>query len=288
MIKNSLNSLHSQYISGKLTRDEFEGAMYDYFLSNQDKTYLNHWNRNEYEDFISWFYQRFKKITDSYKDIGSSFEAFIGKYALISSREYKIRITTNNVTEYSAWSARVSEMYAHEETPGYFQENKKSVLLELIEGQNGRKSSRRILALVLKCYYYVSDDFIEKIAPKIGIDKKELARMIAHIKKIRQKKDDAIYYLKERIYSHYYRSVVYEKRMSFIRENTASWEKLNIKLLKTRKRLENLRGRLRQVRTEATNSQVAEVIGVKKGTVDASLYILKAKLKALSDKALLN
>jgi hypothetical protein len=112
--------------------------------------------------------------------------------------------------------------------------------------------------------------------------------MIACIKKIRQKKDDAIYYLKERIYCQYYRCVVYEKRMSFIRENTASWEKLNLKLIKTRKRLENLRSRLRQTRTEATNSQVAEVIGVKKGTVDASLHILKDRLKALSDKSLLN
>jgi hypothetical protein len=285
---NSLNDLHSQYINGKITCDEFEGAMYSYFLYNQDKTCLSHWNHDEYEDYISWFYQRFKKIIDSYRDIGSSFEAFAGKYLLVSSKEYRVRITTDNITEYSAWSARVSEMYAHEETPGYFQENKNNVFLKLINGQKGRKSSRRILTLILKCYNYVSDDFIDKIAPMIGIDRNELARLITDIQKIRQKKDDAIYNLKERIYCLYYRCVVYEKRMSFIHENTASWEKLNSKLNNARKRLDNLRGRLKLIRTEATNSQVAEVIGVKKGTVDASLFILKARLKSLTDKSILN
>ena len=288
MHKNLLNDLHFQYVNGKIGRNEFESLLFSYFLSNQNKTCLSHWNRDEYEDYISWFYQRLKKVIDSYKDIGSSFEAFMGKFLLISSREYRVRITTNSVIEYSVWSSRVSEFYAHEEPPYYLPENNRNILEKLIEEQNGRKSSRRILALILKCYYYLSDDFIDKIAPKIGVKKNELSAMMENIRKIRQKKDDKIYLMKERIFSQYYRCAVYEKRLVYIQPNTVSWEKLNIKLIRARKRLEGMRKRLSMIRTEASNSQIAEVIGVKKGTIDASLYMLKTKLNLLSDKSMLN
>jgi hypothetical protein len=154
MQKNYLNDLHSQYIDGKLRRPEFEGLLYSYFFSNQEKTCLSHWKRDEYEDYISWFYQRLKKAIDSYRDIGSSFESYMGKFILISSREYRVRVSTGNITEYSTWSARVSELYAREEPPSYINESS-GILSKLIDGQNGRKNTRRILALILKCYYYV-------------------------------------------------------------------------------------------------------------------------------------
>jgi hypothetical protein len=112
--------------------------------------------------------------------------------------------------------------------------------------------------------------------------------MIERIQKIRQIKDDEIYMMKERIYCQYYRCIVFEKRLAHIQENSVSWEKLNVRLIKAKKRLEKMRKRLTLIRTEATNSQVAEVIGVKKGTIDASLHMLKIKLNSFSDKSLLN
>jgi len=288
MQKNTLNELYFQYTAGKIKRAEFEGNIYKYFLNNQEKTCLSHWKRDQYEDYISWFYPRLKRAIDSYRDTGYSFEAFIGKFTLISSKEYRVRITTNSVTEYSAWSARVPDLYAHEEPPYYLHENNEDVLSKLTNNQNGRKDTKRILALILKCYYYVSDDFIEKIAPKLEMDGKELKDMIDRVRKIRQKKDDEIYLMKERIYCQYYRCFVYERRLSFIQENTTAHNKLKLRLEKARQRLEKMRKRMTLVRTEATNQQVAEVIGVKKGTVDASLHSLKTKLNILSSKSPLN
>ncbi|MCL2266109.1 MAG: hypothetical protein FWC22_08745 [Treponema sp.] len=49
-----------------------------------------------------------------------------------------------------------------------------------------------------------------------------------------------------------------------------------------------MRERLSKVRTEASNSQIAEVIGITKGTVDASLCRLKSKWEKMSRKADLN
>jgi len=284
----SINDLYSQYVSGEIKREEFEGNLYSYLVNNQDKTCLSHWKNDEYEDYVSWFYPSLQRAIDSYNETGSSFEAFMHKFLLLSSKEYHVRITTRSVIEYSAWSARVSEMYSHEQAPVYLHEKTESVIQQLIIDKKGRKNTRRILALILKCYHYVSDDFLDKISPVIGIDKDQLREMVTRIRRIRQKRDDEIYQMKERIYRQYYRCIIYEKRLHLIRENTLLYNKMFLRLEKARQRLEKMRARISKIRTDASNKQVADVIGIKKGTVDASLFKLKEKWKTMASKSDLN
>jgi hypothetical protein len=283
-----LNNLFSLYTEGSITRADFEGEVYQYLAKNQDKTSFCHWKRYEYEDFLSWFYQRLHKAIDSYRDTGSSFEAFIGTVMRMAAKEYRLRVITKSVTEYSAWSVHVPELYVHEETQTYSYEKKDKPISQIIIEYNGRKNPKQLLALILKCYYHVSDDFIDRIADHIGIDKKSLKEMIEKLRSMRQKRDDEIYLMRERIYCQYYRCIVYEKRLSYIPENTNAYNKMKLRLEKARNRLENMRKRMAGTRTEATNKEVAEVIGVSKGSIDASLYNLKVKWEILSDKSLLN
>jgi DNA-binding CsgD family transcriptional regulator len=49
-----------------------------------------------------------------------------------------------------------------------------------------------------------------------------------------------------------------------------------------------MRSRIKSIRAEATNSQVAEIIGITKGTVDSNLYKLKTKWKIMAQNAILN
>jgi len=284
----AINDLYSRYVSGEIKRVEFEGNLYKFLVNNQDKTCLSHWKNDEYEDYISWFYPSLHKAIDSYNETGSSFEAFLNKFMLVSSKEYHVRVTTRSVIEYSAWSARVGEMYAHEEAPAYLHDNAESVIKQLVIDKKGRKNTRRILALILKCYHYVSDDFLDKIAPVIGIEKNLLREMILKIRRIRQRRDDEIYHMKERIYRQYYRCIIYEKRLLLLQENTIIYNKLLVRLEKAKQRLENMRRRISKIRTDASNKQVADVIGIKKGTVDASLFKLKAKWEIMASKADLN
>jgi hypothetical protein len=290
MKQSVINKLYSNYSKGKISREAFEGGIYDFFTYNQEKTCLCHWQRDEYEDYLSWFYPRLHKAVDSYVDIGSSFEAFLHKYVLTSSKEYRINLTIRKVTEYSTWSARVPELYVYEEPPDYLHENAgaQERITRLITEQSGRKNTRRLLALVLKCYYYVSDDFLDSIAPKMGIDKKELVSMVKKMRDIRREKDDRIYLMKERLYCQYYRCLVYEKRLTLANDDAHVSDALKIKAEKSRQRLESMRKRLLTIRVEATNRQVAEVIGIKKGTVDSSLHTLKIKWKKMSKNYMLN
>jgi GH18 family chitinase len=288
MEQETLNDIYFEYLLGNINRDKLESIIFAYLTNNKKKTCIRHWKQDQYEDFISCFYPSINKIIDSYKNTGASFEAYLYKYLLVCAKEYETRKTTNEVIEYATWSARVPDMYVYEEPPVYNIKHTKYALTEIITGTKGRKNTRRLLALVLKCYYYVSDDFAEKIAALIGIESKELIGMLNKIRKIRCYKDDEIYFFKERIHSTFYRCVSYEKRISLLKENSLEYEKMYKRLDSARRRLERMRERMKKIRTEATNQQIAEVIGISKGTVDASLHRLKAKWEEMSKKANLN
>jgi DNA-directed RNA polymerase specialized sigma24 family protein len=274
---HELNEFYFLFTQRGVTRGEFEGLVYDYLVKNQEKTNISHWKNEEYEDFLSWFYPRLHKAVDSYRETGASFEVFINTIMRVAAKEYHTRMTAKSVTEYSAWSVHVPELYAREEAPHYSYDPHEKKLSGIIANSKGRKNPRQLLALILKCYYYVSDDFLDRAACHAGIERKKLKEMIETLKTIRSEKDDEIYRMKERVYCQYYRCIVYEKRLSYLPENTNAYAKLKLRLEKARKRLEKMRERISKIRSDATNKEIAQVIGVSKGSVDSSLYNLKSK-----------
>ena len=288
MNEKSLNELYSLYEKKQISRNLFEGLIYKYFVKNRVKTICKNWKVQEYEDFLPWFYPRLSKSIDSYREKGSSFETFMGSVLRITAKEYRARLIRNSIIEYSAWSVHVPEMYAHEDTPSYNCENNDYIDFNDLPEKIGRNNPKQLLALILKCYYYVSDDFLEKIAKRTGIEKTVIKKMVEDMKRIKSEREDLMYNVRERVYCQYYRCMVYEKRLTLLSENTISYNKLKRKLDIARKRLNKMRARASKICADATNREIAKVIGVSKGSVDSSLYSLKTKWKALSDKSALN
>jgi hypothetical protein len=79
------------------------------------------------------------------------------------------------------------------------------------------------------------------------------------------------------VHCQFYRGVVYEKRLQYTAENSFNAQKLENQLKKARIRLESMRRRLSGKKTTATNGEVASIMGISKGSVDASLYHIKAR-----------
>jgi len=288
MQEHTLNVLYSMFIERKINRGEFEGQVFNYLIKNQAKIITRYWKSDEYEEFISWFYPRLNKAIDTYKETGLSFEIYLLKTIRIAAKEYRMRTIINVVTEHSAWNAQIPEFYAREESPVYLNEKTDNELSQIILKSKKRKNPKQLLALILKCYYYVSDEFIDKIADQAGFDEKILKEMVEKLRVIREKREDAIYRMKERIYGQFYRCIVYEHRLSYVTDNTTAYSKLKQRLEKARNRLEKMRKRVSKIKTYASNREIAGVIGISKGSVDASLYRLKTKLNAMVDKSILN
>jgi hypothetical protein len=292
MIKFSFNDLHSQFINGEIGRTDFEGMIFQNLAGSKSKFVSALWTRDEYDDFISWMYPRIHNAIDAYKETGASFEVYLATIIRVAAKEYRTRRITENVTEYAVWTVRVPEQYAYEETPFYSQESSKKNRTKTphpaAAAVKRRNNPRQLLILALKCYRYLSDDFIDKIARKIKIGRNKLAEMINEIRAVRLERDNEICQMRERVYSQFYRCIVYEKRLSYLPENSPAAITMKQRGEKARKRLEGMRNRLASIRTDPTNRQVAEVIGISKGSVDAGLHALKTKWNLSDNKSLLN
>ncbi|MDR1574788.1 MAG: hypothetical protein LBS37_02175 [Treponema sp.] len=288
----SLNKLYSQYTEGSLDRKKFEGLIFQAVLENIHHFNLYHWKREDRDDFVSWLYPRLSNAVDTYRDTGASFETFIGGVIRWSAKEYRARMADNKIAEYATWTIRAADLYTGQIEPEYSVCESPSAAEYSLPADPSApdltKTPRQLLMLILKCYYYVSDDFVDRIAPMAGIEKECLKKMIDELRERRLKHDKVLSDMKERIHCQFFRCIVYEKRLAAMPENSAAAIRMKSRLQKARIRLAAMRKRLAGIRPDASNRQIAEVVGVSKGTVDASLHAVKARWNNFFDKSILN
>ena len=268
-----LSDLYQLYIAGKLPKKDFEGMIFQYLLDNFERFRLftgdpDHWN-----DFLVWLYPRFARAIDLYRELGSSFDAYITGLVNSAAREYHCREVDHNITEYVCWQARTEEMSLHESEPEYPEERKRFSIPNDI-------SPRQVLFLLLKSYFFVSDEFVKQVARAIGMDISSLQGMINELKRRRSTKEAEILDLQERLYCQHYRCLAFQKRVSISQPGTDYHEKMKLRLERAKKRYHAMKKRLRGMRLSASNRMIADVLGIPRGTVDSGLFAIKNRLAA--------
>jgi len=260
------NSLLEDYLQGRINRKEMEGKLFMYIKTHPRRYSISLFKKDTQDDFISWIYPRLSRAIDHYKDQGSCFDAYITKMVRLTIKEYSLRKKEHRIIERTWWNTRALEMQVMEEETEYFN----------IEPAPKKVSNpRQVLMLLLKSYYYLSDSHIERLAPALGMEKEELFSMVDKLRIVRLQREEIINGLKERIHSQFYRCVTFEKRIKAATPYSAHWFRMNHCLETSRKRLASMRNRLKTMRLEASNEQVADILGLKKGTIDSNLFAVR-------------
>jgi DNA-directed RNA polymerase specialized sigma24 family protein len=272
---SSLNNLFTQYVKGILEKRDFEGLIFKTILQNSRYFYLFDGDEEETIDYLCWLYPRLSAAIKNYKETGASFSGYICALVRCSVKEYLSRRADHYITEYAAWTAQAVDMEARESEPEYPENPEPKVIL----------NPRQVLILLLKSYYFVSDDFLERIAPSIGVEKEKLKKMIEDLRKQRTQREEEIRILKERIHCQFYRCIAFEKRLHAVAQDSIYYEKMQTCLERARGRLAAMRKRLAGIRLDATNQQIAEVLGISKGTVASGLFALRSRLKINKEEA---
>jgi hypothetical protein len=263
-----LNVLFNEYHTGFLNKKQLEGQIFQFILDNYQHFHLSKWDREDCIDYLCWLYPRLSRAIDKYQEQGTSFDAYIGALVYYSSREYRFREREHHISEHVCWKEKANDFWVHSSEPAY---PEKKQLYDPVS------NPQQILILLLKSYYFVSDDFILRIAPAVGVEKEILKEMIDALRTIRMEKEERIQGLKERIYSQFYRCIAFERRMHAAPEGSALQEKMRNRLIRARIRLVSMRKRLSVMRLDATNRQIADLLGVPKGTIDSALYFTKLR-----------
>jgi hypothetical protein len=272
----SLDNLFKEYSRGNLDKRYFEELIFKSVVADYQRYHPSDWNREECIDFLCWLYPRISRSIDNYRDIGASFDAYIGTLIRCSVKEYRSREADHRVTEYSAWTVHSSELLPRNMVDGM------SVFEAEPEYGGGTAATlvsnpRQILILLLKSYYFVSDDFAARVAPIIGMEKETVKNLLDRLRKQRVRRDEAIRSLQERIHCQFYRCITYESRLRATSEDLACHAKMKARLERARLRLAAMKKRLAGIRMDATNQQISELLGVSKGAVDSSLHALRIR-----------
>ncbi|MDR1858081.1 MAG: hypothetical protein LBQ69_01275 [Treponema sp.] len=270
----SLNDLYADFSAGLLGKKDLEEAVFKTISKNI--RYLPGLRRQDYEDYISWLYPRIRRAITAYRETGSSFESYIGAMVRLTAKEYRQRQMHDYTTEFTAWLTQLPGLFTCESEPE-FDEGPPMVPETAPKELAMPKNPRQLLILVLKCCNYVSADFLERVSPVLGMEPKTLGEMIDCLRAQRAKREREICLLRERANCQFFRCILYERTLQFMSKDSAGAQRLKGRLERGRKRLAKIRKRLAKLRPDPSNHQIAEVLGIAKGTVDAALHALKAQ-----------
>jgi len=198
----------------------------------------------------------------------------------MTAKEFRSRKARSYLAESAAWMSVFPDLFTSEEPPEYAH-IEEEVMPKLVH-------PRQLLILILKCCCYISDDFLERAAPMLGIPGEELDRMVNFLRKLREKREQYNVLLQEKVNYQFYRCIFFEKRLKSLPENSIAAQRIKDRLERARGRLANMRERLAKRRfIDPSNHQIAKLLGISKGTVDSVLYRLKS-LNAKDDEIILN
>ena len=266
-----LSDLYRLYIAGDMSKKDFEGRIFQYLLENFGQYHVFDRNRDRWDEFLSWLYPRLVSAIDRYRDMGSSFDAYIAGLVYSASREYRCREVNHYMTESICWQAKAEEMMLYENEAEY-SERRETISLP------GDIKPRQILMLLLKSYHFVSDEYVNQVARSIGMESKELLGMVTELRKRRSGREAEILKFRERVYCQHYRCLAYQKRMSTIQPGTEYHAKMKDRFERARRTFIAMRKRLKGMRLDVSNRMIADIIGIPKGTVDSGLFAIKNRL----------
>ena len=276
----SLNDLYADYLAGLLEKKKLEEAIFKVIQENIHYLCLPGWSKEDCDDYISWLYLRIRHSIGNYRNIGSTFEAYIGTMIKMSTKEYQSYHVRNYLKESAAWITHfpdMYEMYACENGAEYGEH----IIIETKKTKNPvkLKNPRQILILILKCSHHIPADFPEKIAPSLGIELESLNKMINHLKHKMEDRETRIELLREKANRQLYRCILCQQNLRNVELNTVTALRLQKRLEQGRSKLIKMRKQIAHSRLAPSNSQIAETLGISKGTVDSVLYNLKTQWK---------
>jgi hypothetical protein len=272
-----LNVLYQEYLDGGLDRKELEGKMFSVILENARNYHWFNGSEEESVDYLCWVYPRISRAILHFKDRGTAFSTYIGALIRYSMKEYRNGEMDHYITEYAAWTTHNMDMEVRNPEFGYPGPEEEMEEEAPRTGFQALFKSRQILLLILKSYYHVSEDFVERIAPYTGLKTETLKLMIEKLRSSRNRKEEEIRQLRERISSQFYRCIAWEKRLQILLPESSRYRVVQDQLERARRRLEGMRKRFAKLRMDATHRQIAEVTGISTGTVSSGFSTLRAQ-----------
>lgn len=233
-------------------------------------------------DFYLYFQPRLVRMLSKFQDQGRPFEAY-----LTAGLGWQLRnFARERRREDRTWNAtlRLDAAAAGEDGPGEDPWSGAPIRVpaELSAVIRTASDRRNLLFLFLKCPRLVEAGRAQIMAGLVGIGPQRLLDLAASLHGKRAPREARLSEFAARRNRAFCLARLLEGEL---RGETDSGrrEALEQRLSKARKRMRQAAARMSRVGLSPTNREIAEALGVPKGTVDSGLFLLKKKLAAVFD-----
>jgi len=310
MILKNVDKLYADYRHGFFSKRDFEGKLFEYIMKNPASVGVFGMSKNESRDLLCRLYPRISRAIEKYDEKKGGFSAYLNSIIHFGGKEEKVKYYKQRESEYMFFSeSALEEAACSEESFPYGVEAAKQIGACGVKVKTSRQSletqlkqraapaktgaqanhlpnKKQLLMMVLKLYYLADDNFISGAAEFLDISKEELEEKIEKLKHLRLEKDENAKRAQCRYYSQYYRCKVLEKKLAGTEKNTIEHSRVQRELEANRQRFIKYRDKYRALRREASNSEVAGVLGMSKGSVDSALCLAKRKCEKIIQERL--
>ncbi|MDR0663733.1 MAG: hypothetical protein LBF80_06635 [Spirochaetaceae bacterium] len=267
-----LTAFYRRYKAKEIGARELEAYMFKHFLDSFDCKYgLYFASKDDRTDFLCWFYPVMRRAIDRYDEGVSSFDAYVATTLRFAYKSYRQKKKNHADAENSYRETLDRELMLYDPGPAY------EDTVELPSNYHATEPNY-ILLVLLKSYYYVSEELLYKAAPAVGIGYEILCNMVDTLHCLQFKKIEKLRRLIRYSHSLHYRCINYERQLAEKKESWPLYGQVSRRLEQGRRRLINLREQLKFTHIEATNNNLARVLGIPKGTIDSRWAQIKNKM----------
>jgi RNA polymerase sigma factor (sigma-70 family) len=240
-------------------------------------------------DFYVYFQPRLLRLLARFKDQGKPFESYLcsvlswqlknfARERRRSERGWKAALRLEAADQAGQCAEPEEEPETGPSTPG-FPDEAELRLRGLLERECDR---RNLLLLALKCLHSLTPERVGALCSLTGLSEDRLAGYVSSLRACTEPRQRRLRVFRERRNRAFSQARLLEAEIS---EETdpARRECLRARLARTRRRMRTAIQRMSRVLVNPTNREIAEVMGIPKGTVDSGLYWLKRKLAPVYD-----
>jgi RNA polymerase sigma factor (sigma-70 family) len=280
-----MENLTARVLEYQRSRDGLDGLVAD--LAPRVLSYPRRrfgWDEDACSDFYAWFHPRLLRVLGRFRDQGRPFESYLVSVLHWQARSFARRVRR----EEQAWTmgprlvAASATDDGEEDAAPPFDQRVVPIRPVMLPPGAPLPDRRALLFLVLKCCRRLDPSWLAAAASAIGVAPRRLARLVDHLQAGREPGERRLEALRLRRNGAYSRARTLEHALAGVTD-PAEAAALRRRLEAARRCLAAAAERMARVRRDPTNREVAEVLGVPKGTVDCGLFLLKRRLAAVYD-----
>ena len=275
------------YQKGELSFDAISGHLSLYVYDYPRKTMR--WNQDMCSDFFVFVHPRLRKMADSFAFYGAPFEAYLNNTLkhqinsfLCKTREKEVKETLFCKMCASGSLEDEGALYKIYDTFRY-EISEPATTYRIKIGQE--RTRRRLFFLALSHPDQLDDAAIERVAASTGYDADYISSCCLAVKEKVHEKREALQRLRDRKNGLFFQILVIQDRiMNEPDPEKRGW--LEEQIHRLRQRIERVS---RKIAAKAsclvTHKDLADVLGISKGTVDSSLFYFKRRIGRRSLKS---